>query len=632
MASEFNLLLKHIPCPKGDDCTAFRCLFRHKADEEAWPLQGQTQASSATAEPAEADNMENGPRKRAKTKEYDPASPLIASMTPPPLPQQREPAPSPPRKRKLPSAAMPNRTAQLKGTSQTVAPEKLMATVSTPGLVRKAESLNPRHVLKAPATHETRFKLLRLLHGELARLNGRLKKDASAEIELLLSDQEVIWAALDEEERLAVDKPAIYADKLKHRIVAYKRMSAADWKKERIEALEKLRPKAPPEQVPLGPPVCLETGLTTEQELAILRRLYTPINDKAQFGYVPVVPTEKEIQVAREAEEASKGWEVCDRCLTRFCVFPGRREEDGALASGGSCTHHPGRAYFPEKQRGESSLGDRAKRYRCCGQAVGDSPGCITSPTHVFKTSDSKRLALVWNFAETPPNPAAPTDRAVAFDCEMGYTVKGLELIRLTATSWPSGDELLDVLVQPLGEVLDLNSRYSGVWPDDMVNAEPFSPDRKPAPPIDGEPRRLQMVPSPMVARDLLFSLVSPDTPLIGHGLENDLNCVRVVHPTLVDTILLFPHKRGLPIRYGLKVLTENYLNRKIQVEVEGKLTGHDSAEDARAAGDLVLWKVMQEWITMRSRGWDVMDGKLVDPGMGKLTEEFIEARGEGKG
>ncbi len=36
----------------------------------------------------------------------------------------------------------------------------------------------------------------------------------------------------------------------------------------------------------------------------------------------------------------------------------------------------------------------------------------------------------------------------------------------------------------------------------------------------------MQIVSSPVVARDLLFSLISPDTPLIGHGLENDLNAI----------------------------------------------------------------------------------------------------------
>lgn len=142
----------------------------------------------------------------------------------------------------------------------------------------------------------------------------------------------------------------------------------------------------------------------------------------------------------------------------------------------------------------------------------------------------------------------------------------------------------------------------------------------------------MQIVSSPIVARDLLFSLISPDTPLIGHGLENDLNAVRIIHPTLIDTILLYPHRRGLPMRYGLKMLMETQLNKAIQVEVDGKAMGHDSAEDARAAGELVRLKVQEKWSAMKGEGWSLLDGEFVPPGgrngqqeEGKLSEAFLE-------
>jgi DNA polymerase III epsilon subunit-like protein len=206
----------------------------------------------------------------------------------------------------------------------------------------------------------------------------------------------------------------------------------------------------------------------------------------------------------------------------------------------------------------------------------------------------------------------------------MGYTVYGMELIRLTAVSWPSGDELLDVLVYPVGEYIDLNTRYSGVRPEDMADAERWRAGDDAAPtvipstdPSQPAQRKLKIVPSPKDARDLFFSLISPDTPLVGHGLENDLNALRVVHPLVVDTVLLFPHKRGLPIRNGLKWLTETMLGRKIQVTSnnEDEMQGHDSAEDARAAGELVRLKVRNEWRNMRMKGWTTTDdGELKAP------------------
>jgi hypothetical protein len=502
---------------------------------------------------------------------------------------------------------------------------------------------------------------LKLLHEQFQRLNNELKKDAKDdEQKLVLSDQELIWMALDKEQHAATDKPSIYQNVIKNQIMVYKRMTPGQWKDERVAALKKEKARAATSSGKklttnriLGPPKLIETGLTSQQEVDFLSHLYTPIDKLAQYGYVHTPPSDEDIAKAREGEKASFGWEVCDRCSTRFQVFPGRREEDGALASGGQCVHHPGRMYYPERAPGETDK--PARRYRCCQQAVGDSPGCATAPTHVFKTTSPARLATVIPFERTPPNPLAPKDRAVCFDCEMGYTVRGMELIRLTATSWPDAKELLDVLVQPVGEILDLNSRYSGVWPEDIRNAVPWSAkglsSAQDEPDGQGEEKeeeqakepqpgrkKMQIVSSPIVARDLLFSLISPETPLIGHGLENDLNAVRIVHPTLIDTILLYPHRRGLPMRYGLKMLMETHLNKAIQVEGDPEAAmGHDSAEDARAAGELVRLKVQEKWAEMKSQGWRLVDGAFVPPGWGEkkggsLSEAFLEEGEVGSG
>lgn len=49
-------------------------------------------------------------------------------------------------------------------------------------------------------------------------------------------------------------------------------------------------------------------------------------------------------------------------------------------------------------------------------------------------------------------------------------------------------------------------------------------------------------------------------------------------------------------------------LKRQIQVVVEGENQqgkgGHDSKEDANAAGLLVRWRVGEEWRRMRREGW----------------------------
>ena len=373
-------------------------------------------------------------------------------------------------------------------------------------------------------------------------------------------------------------------------------------------------------------------------ELSILSKLRTPLTSLSAHGYVSSIPSAASIAAAQSGLEAAQGWEVCDRCKARFQVFPGRRESDGLLTSGGACTYHWGKPFFPSRAATDVKGSKRERRYRCCGQAIGDSAGCTKASSHVFKVSEVKRLAALFNFIFTPENDLADDDAPVCIDGEMGYTVHGLELIRLTATSWPSGSPLLDVLVRPLGEVLDLNTRWSGVDASQLTNAPSLTSPIKITDPADAEKLqgipKLHVVESPAAARDLLLRFLTPRTPVIGHGLENDLNAIRLIHPTVIDTALLFPHQAGLPYRHALRTLASLHLGRTIQAgggmvagsSAAGEDTvaaGHDSKEDANAAGDLVRWAVGREWEKMGRVGWKLVGGKLVPPE--RISEEFLE-------
>lgn len=652
-----SLNLTHIPCPAGNSCTAFQCIFGHARDKAPTPAAGGDAKGSAQAQkPRDVPSKDQDrPQKRvkldasvdsepqsglARTSKEGAASHVLGvqtlktatrSISPPAI---SRPSGSATLKAKAVSSTA-SKTSQLSTKPKASTPKP-----AVPPKPAKAESLNPRLLKSSPASHEIRLKLVKLLHQQYTRLNAELKKDANdEERKLVLTEQQLITRTLDEEQLAAIEKSAVYTNVMKNKVMQYKRTTISQWKDQRTKEVQAAQKKRRQSDLSDGKPVILDSGLTPAQDVQLLKRILTPINDLASHGYVPVVPSEEQVKRAREGLDAAKGWEKCDRCQQRFQVFPGRREEDGALTTGGPCNFHWGKTYVPDKLPGERTR--VPKRYHCCGQEVGDSAGCFTHENHVYKASDPKRLSAVMNFAKTPDSNFAPPDRAVCFDCEMCYTVHGLELVRLTATSWPTGVELLDVLVQPLGEILDLNSRFSGVWPEDLARAESWSfddDDSKSKPSKSGEEtgsedgevqsrKKLKIVSSPEVARDLLFSLLSPSTPLIGHGLENDLNAVRIVHPTLIDTVILYPHRAGLPFRYGLKTLMDQHLNRKIQQETGPKMLGHDSAEDARAAGDLVRLKVLNEWKDMQRLGWKLEDGEMVAP-QGKdggLTEAFIE-------
>ncbi|PQE17653.1 exonuclease protein [Rutstroemia sp. NJR-2017a BVV2] len=653
-------LFAQVPCPNREKCLIPRCMFSHQ-DRGKQPLTDATAISKASRTIDADEGEQNGQRKRQKVGAPEESS--LPKTGAPSASIQKPTTTQKPEVVKVPSASTAKRPSALQrdisppplrrkvqnGTSALAKPlsadnitsVKSAASPATPQARKpapvktplKSEPLNPRARRTAPAVHNVRLRLLQALHDQYKRLNTELAKDANdAEEELVLSEQGLITRALNAEES-ACEQASIYSNVIKNKIMTYKRMTVSQWKEERAKEVAKEKAAEAsvlsdtPTAKPAEPPKPIETGLSTEQEISILPRLYTPIDDLAKHGYVTTIPTPQEIEIAKNGIEASKGWEVCDRCKSRFQVFPGRREEDGALASGGQCTYHYGKPYWKDR----STLDPKAKRekkWRCCEQNLGDSPGCTTAEHHVFKVTEVKRLAAVLNFEKTPENNDARLDRPICIDGEMGYTVHGLELIRLTATTWPQGDELLDILIRPVGEILDLNSRYSGIWPKDITSATPhLSTSTVPPPAPPTSPQTPHIVPSPSHARALLFSLITPRTPIIGHGLENDLNATRFIHPTIIDTALLFPHKAGLPYRNGLKMLVYTHLGRHIQVVREGRVTGHDSREDANAAGWLVRWEVGRLWERLRREGWVVKGEKVVGP----RGEEVWAGRGGGK-
>ena len=629
-------LFKQIQCPEQSHCSLSNCIFAHHSPSTA-QVANDLPHNSSTSNSNHEDTLQNDrPRKKRRIGDDGAAAEVDEFVLDPlkdgPTAVRREGAASTPSR--LPWTASrdisppPRRSSKAERTSHSSAPDSTKSasdlikeskpTVSiAPAKKTAEEALNPRMLNNPPAGHGVRMQLLHMIHEQMTRLNAEVSQSQDpSKSSLLLSPPEIILEALEEEEKVAKHNPAVYSNVIKLRIVKLRKMKLAEWKEERLKQIAKRAPVGPLTVVP-SIPKAIETGLTTSQEITFLSRIFAQQSRLSKFGYVPAAPSEEEVEEARKGVDAAQGWELCDRCKTRFQVFPGRRAEDGALTSGGRCTYHPAKPRRPQPTHRADKV-SRDLIYACCSEDVGQSSGCTMASTHVFKISEPKRLGLIMPFKETPHNPqASDQKRAVAFDCEMGYTTMGLELIRLTATTWPTGEELLDVLVRPLGAVLDLNSRFSGVFPQDYIDALPWDSNEatnKNLPDTNGK-TRLRLVDSPFAARALLFSLITPSTPLIGHALDNDLNATRIIHPSIVDTVLLYPHPRGLPLRFGLKVLMKKHLDRDIQT---GGAQGHDSKEDARAAGDLVRLKIAEMWKAMRKEGWMVEGDEFRPPTPGR--------------
>ena len=438
--------------------------------------------------------------------------------------------------------------------------------------------------------------MLKHLHQYMSPLNEKLKKAVNPEIRALhLNENQLNRLAVDEEARIATNNTPVYENVMKQRIVGLKNMSLTDWVKGR-RATTKLKDESPKKVIKR-----IDTGLTPKEEVIYLSKLLASEQALKDHGVLTKLPTETELAAAKAAQDVADFWEVCERCGTRFQVFPDRREEDGALTTAGKCQHHWGRKTFPRAPKGQPKEGPRMA---CCNEPLG-AAGCASLDTHVFKISDPNRLSLVMPFVKTPENDNAEPYMAVSFDCEMGYTTCGLELLRLTATAWPSHKPLVDVLVRPIGHVLDLNTRFSGVTPEQFLNAKPYDP-------ANPKPNRYDLrIVTPQKARDLFLAHISPKTPLIGHSIENDLNVLRLVHPTIVDTVILYPTRGGLPYRHGLKTLAKMHLGIDIQ---QSGAAGHDSYEDAKTTGELVRYKIAQDWQAKRGSKLHITEDGVQQP------------------
>ncbi|XP_033736917.1 RNA exonuclease 1 homolog [Pecten maximus] len=246
---------------------------------------------------------------------------------------------------------------------------------------------------------------------------------------------------------------------------------------------------------------------------------------------------------------------LCVRCGKMFTVYP-----NGTYATKEECSFHWGKAW---KKR---IAGMIDTRYTCC-QGDLSSDGCQISKGHVHETN--KWEALSGYMKTFPCSPPCDGDYGVfALDCEMVYTKLGLELARVTVTD-PENDCVYETLVKPDAAVVDYNTRFSGLTEEDLRD-------------VTTTLRDVQAV---------LLSLFSDRTIIMGHSLESDFSAIKLLHNTVVDTSVVFPHKMGPPYKRALKTLMAEYLKKIIQDAVGG----HDSKEDSTSCMELMHLKIKED-------------------------------------
>uniref|UniRef100_A0A4W4ELL5 Exonuclease domain-containing protein n=1 Tax=Electrophorus electricus TaxID=8005 RepID=A0A4W4ELL5_ELEEL len=241
---------------------------------------------------------------------------------------------------------------------------------------------------------------------------------------------------------------------------------------------------------------------------------------------------------------------ICCRCGTTFSV-----SQTGKHTRKEECNYHSGKVIENRVPGGVET------RYSCCENAVG-TPGCQVFKLHVHDTMGLQ------GFVGSLPQTRAGCPGVYAIATEMCYTTQGLELVRVTVVS-SSLQVIYDSFVKPNSEVIDYNTRFSGVSEEEVKNSYSSLRD----------------------VQAVLLSFIGEDTILVGHGLENDLCALKLLHNTVLDTSVVFPHRLGRPHKRELHSLSAEILRRITRESGEGR----DSREDALACMELMLWKVKED-------------------------------------
>lgn len=209
---------------------------------------------------------------------------------------------------------------------------------------------------------------------------------------------------------------------------------------------------------------------------------------------------------------------ICRRCEAVYSV-----EKNGKNLSAEVCRYH-------------SYSRNPGRVYRCCNGGATAKP-CRIAPQHVHGSLDLKNLT---GFFLTKDNTSVTSHEAYAVDTEMIYTDGGLEVGCLSVVN--SKCQLVyETMVVPDNPIVDYNTEFSGLKSSDFIGVTTTMKD----------------------VHEKLQSLWGPNTILVGHGLESDLIKLRVIHDKVVDTRVLYPHKKGLPFMNSLKNLREIYLPQR---------------------------------------------------------------------
>lgn len=403
----------------------------------------------------------------------------------------------------------------------------------------------------APVRQDERQHYLQLLHSQYCACNKKFDDDSQSIDDNVKNS--LIKISVEKELKIAESckSKMEYQHAVKKLMFNLKKFGTEDGLPKTITEMK------PPNQIPIRTRLASQTDFDFDLVYRELQALCIPVQRLKRNAYVTeLVDIPADYQLQNRVN--------CVRCDANFKL------ED--IQNTVNCTYHPGKmqsSVYENMNVGRKVYGtDYLNRYyACCNEPKGQSAGCQKREHHVYKYTDPKDLHSVKKFVHISDlrkslNIDSESDvqklrrekiKAVSLDCEMCYTNNGFEMMKLSLIDFKTEKKLIDSIVHPDGNfIIDLNTHVSGV---------------------ESIPKSAMTFDEVMIK---IAQLTDEDTIIIGHGLENDLNVLRLIYPRIVDTAILFSENQINSRRKDpLKKLAWKYLSENIQ----GK--EHDSLEDA---------------------------------------------------
>jgi len=209
-------------------------------------------------------------------------------------------------------------------------------------------------------------------------------------------------------------------------------------------------------------------------------------------------------------------------------------------------------------------------------KAIEETRGCsrmqllLSAPQLISEHYPVPGIDLYKNFQLTNTEYQPVTDKSPMYsiDCEWCQCIGGAKGLARVAVVDEDLKEVYHTFVKPKLPIVDYLTKYSGITKALLKKVRTTEED----------------------VRRNIKKLLPPDAIIVGQTVSSDLIALKLIHPYIIDTSIIFNLTGYRTWKSKLSLLCETFLNRHIQKSLDG----HNPIEDAIAAMELVVLKLQE--------------------------------------